>query len=755
MKKTRLMRKIISAIALIMTIAIGLSACEISLKPPVTTTPTSETTLETTPADTPTTPTTPENTTPAPGPDAPIDPPAHVCVFSDWVTIKAPSNTEDGLRERKCECGKVEQEIIEASNTEYSVEYRNLKSASYPSETGYNSKDGLLNLPQPEAVGYQFVGWYTASIGGNLVDYIPKGSKEDYILYAHWDLVSYEITYKNVPNNTNVTTYDIEDKIKLETPKWSGLVFTHWSDANGNNYYPEANIAVLPEKMSGDLVLTANWKVLRNIATPAPAGAQLYNAFSGEDGFLYFFYDLGTIEHVVLDNINPDMYYKYEGLPITLNLSKTISVTEETAQSIADTVSKSVTSTSSWTGTKSFSETNSDNWNAHIGGAIEGEIGGGPLTKKILNWSAKLKVEGSYDWGKEHSKTEGWTNSISGSSGESNTSSNTVSTSIAYKEEITSEISESITISADLPSGYYAYVHAGNIRVIAVVSYEISTGYLYLNTYSRLDNMHSMMMYYADVNQLNNPSVEGLDFTIPEEEIISIVENSYYVKYDANGGTGTMNSTIHSIGGTERLADNTFTKAGSVFSGWELKTDSGTTILLDGQSVTNIGEPLQTVTLKALWTSVEPVWEETESGSFYYGNIPGTVDMNHSIFKNMKTAAYTEYETETTKRVVTVQWAGYVYWHWMYDTSAAGSPYRAIYHKKGTGPDNGYGYKYFFAFTSTKGNYASDKYYCNSQGITNYIVSDQKTSNAECGGATRWFRFDYYICTYTDYVKVN
>lgn len=542
--------------------------------------------------------------------------------YGEWYIVKEATEYEDGLRERKCECGKVESEVIESPEKEYSIYYMNLKSAEYPSETGYNSQDGLLYLPTPEAEGYVFVGWYTASVGGNIVDYIPKGSKQDYVLFAHWEFITYDIIYKNVPNNTNPTSYNIETKISLETPKWSGLEFTHWSDEDGNVYLPNVNITFLPEKMTGNLVLTANWKVLRNIATPAGDEAYLYNAFSGEDGYIYFLYDLGTIEHVVLDNINPDMYYKYEGLPITLTLSKTVSISEEKAQSIANTVSKSVTSTSSWTGTKSFSETNSKNWNNHAGGSIDAEIGGGPLTKKILNWSVKGHAEYYRDWGGEESTTEGWTNSLSGSSGETNTTSETVSTSIAYKESITSEITESITIGEHLPTGYYAYVHAGNVRVIAVLSYEIATGCLYINTYCRLDNMHSMIMYYSDVNQLNNPSVEGLDFSIPEEEIKSIIESTYYVKYDANGGIGTMPITHHSINGTEQLAKNEFTKEGYLFAGWELTTEDGTKTFVDGQSVTNIGEPLHTVTLKAVWVK-DPAYDKdvvytltTKTGSY-------------------------------------------------------------------------------------------------------------------------------------------
>ena len=98
---------------------------------------------------------------------------------------------------------------------------------------------------------------------------------------------------------------------------------------------------------------------------------------------------------------------------------------------------------------------------------------------------------------------------------------------------------------------------------------------------------------------------------------------------------------------------------------------------------------------------------------------------------------------------------GYIYWHWMYDTNYAnGTSGRAIYDRYGNGPTNGYLYKFFGAFTSTNGNYASDKGYCNNLNMTNYIVNDRGTSWDVTQGATRFFRFDYYTCSYTDYYKM-
>ena len=539
-------------------------------------------------------------------------------------TAVEPTYENTGLTEGKhcsvCETVLIAQQIIPVLQPKYhSITYRNVKNAEYPSETSYAENIGLLDLPIISEEGYRFLGWYTKSSGGELVDYIPKGSTQDYVLFAHWELITYDITYKKVPNNTNPTSYDIEDKLKLQTPVWSGLVFTHWSDEEGNTYTPNENVTSLPEKMTGDLILTANWKVNRNVATPAKDDTKLYSSYAGEDGFIYFFYDLGTIEHVVLDSIDPNLYYKSEGFPLDLTLSKTVSISEETAKSIANTVSTSISSTTAWEETKNWSSTHTESWNGKIGGSVESEFGSGQLLT-ALKLSIKTKVEASIGRVDETGTNEGWTKSGSGSTSEEETVENTISTALAYKQEITSEITENYSISADLPDGYYAYVHAGNIRVIAVVGYEISTGCLYFDTYSRLDNMHAMVMYYPDVNSMNNPSIEDLDFEISENhkaEIVDKVNSSYYVKYDANGGTGTMPTTIHTIGVTENISKNVFTKEGYEFAGWKIETDDGVQILKDGQAIKDLASALETVTLKAVWNSAGLQYTLNDDGLSY------------------------------------------------------------------------------------------------------------------------------------------
>ncbi|MCR4955242.1 MAG: InlB B-repeat-containing protein [Lachnospiraceae bacterium] len=79
--------------------------------------------------------------------------------------------------------------------------------------------------------------------------------------------------------------------------------------------------------------------------------------------------------------------------------------------------------------------------------------------------------------------------------------------------------------------------------------------------------------------------------------------NSYTVKYNSNGGNGTMSDSQFTYGTAASLSTNTFTKSGYAFRGWAIGA-SGNVVYSDGQLVSNLtsandGE----VTLYAVWTN--------------------------------------------------------------------------------------------------------------------------------------------------------
>ena len=63
--------------------------------------------------------------------------------------------------------------------------------------------------------------------------------------------------------------------------------------------------------------------------------------------------------------------------------------------------------------------------------------------------------------------------------------------------------------------------------------------------------------------------------------------NTYSVRFNAKGGTGTMSNESFTYGETKALTSNSFTKEGYRFAGWATSAD-GSVVYTNGQSVSNL-----------------------------------------------------------------------------------------------------------------------------------------------------------------------
>lgn len=519
--------------------------------------------------------------------DIVIDGLEHTVVVDQAV---APTYDAPGLTEGShcSECNEVivaQQPIAQLQANYHAITYMELHGAESPQPDRYAEHEGLLDLPVPERPGYEFKGWYTSTDGGDVVDYIPKGSTKNYILFAVWEKETYDIIYFEAPENNNVDSYTVDDIIELEEPRWSGLVFTHWTDQYGNI------VTEIPKGSSGDLELTAHWKRLRNIASPGNSKGLLMT-YDPETERYFFIYELGVIEHVVLEEVSvgsANLKYNSGATDITFTLENSVTVSDTVADTIATTVGKSISDSTEWERSTEWGGEESNAHNVSVG--VSAEFGMGPVTAKIET-----------EYGYTSTQTESWgkSESYGGSEEVGNETSYTTSSTVSYMKEINSTVTTSFTISKDMPEGYYSYVHAGNVRVFGIVTYDPHADTFYLDTYSIVDNMHETMLYYRDVNELNDQSTEPLDYNIPRDRILDIVDNSYFIQYLGNGNDGgQMPMTVQNCEETVILINNQFTKTGYTFQEW--LAEDGETHYRDGSQITGLGELGEVITLSALW----------------------------------------------------------------------------------------------------------------------------------------------------------
>ncbi len=95
--------------------------------------------------------------------------------------------------------------------------------------------------------------------------------------------------------------------------------------------------------------------------------------------------------------------------------------------------------------------------------------------------------------------------------------------------------------------------------------------------------------------------------------------NPYMVKYEANGGTGSMSDSVFTYGTSQELNLNSFTRTGYTFAGWA-ESAGGAVIYTDAQSVKNLTtEDNGTVTLYAKWTVVPLLTSSDADAEIYVG----------------------------------------------------------------------------------------------------------------------------------------
>lgn len=229
-----------------------------------------------------------------------------------------------------------------------SLAIENPNAELYSSYTPEDETIVLKNLQSP--AGYKFLGWYDGE-GDNAtkIDQITKGSARDWELYAHWQKEEYTVSFASDMVPVESIKYTTDKKTPLPTPKLDKYIFVGWTDDEKNV------LSEIPVGTSGDITLYANWASYRNKATAVKELDDPIIVEDPDNGLILFTYEIGTIENVPLFTVLN--LQCVNGIVTTHSRTEEISISEETAKTIASTISNSTTNSAAWSLSKDWNDT--------------------------------------------------------------------------------------------------------------------------------------------------------------------------------------------------------------------------------------------------------------------------------------------------------------------------------------------------------------------------------------------------------------
>ena len=147
------------------------------------------------------------------------------------------------------------------------------------------------------------------------------------------------------------------------------------------------------------------------------------------------------------------------------------------------------------------------------------------------------------------------------------------------------------------------------------------------------------------------------DYTTSCKMTVSVSEKIYTVKFNANGGSGTMSNQSFTYNTAKALTANSFTRTGYTFLGWSTSSTATSATYTDKQSVENLtSTDGGTVTLYAVWKpNTYTVKFNANGGSGTMSNQSFTYDTAKALTANSFTrTGYTFLGWSTSSSATTI-----------------------------------------------------------------------------------------------------
>lgn len=436
-------------------------------------------------------------------------------------------------------------------------------------------------ITEPKREFYEFVGWYTAKEGGNLVTSQTEITNEsNHTLYARWKVKTVTVTYNSCGGEISgekTITYELGTTYKSVTATRSGYTFMGWyTKENGAGDRVPDSSKVTNDKNHTLYAFWSNSPVKVNFDSVGGSYVGYINTiYNGKYGVL---------------PVTSKKGYKFIGWYTEKNVGNQI-----TENSIVNVTSE---------------HTLYAHWEA-AAYTISFDANGGMCGTSIK----EVKYDGTYGTLPTPTRTgyvfTGWyTGNSWGTNITSETVVNIISNQILYAhwDAIT------YTVTFDVCGGSCG---TNSKNVIFNSSYgtlptPTRTGYTFDGWYTATDG-GTKVTYSSVANIASNHTLYA-----------HWTNNIYTVSYNGNGSTGgSTYNTTHTYDVTSNLATNGYSRTGYNFTGWNTKYDGSGTSYENGQSVINMAASGQ-VTLYAMWTEKEYFYAydlskgDVTFGSYYY-----------------------------------------------------------------------------------------------------------------------------------------
>ena len=158
----------------------------------------------------------------------------------------------------------------------YTITYNIGEGAEDPGNpVSYHVETPTFTLIAPTKPGYEFTGWtWDGQTEPQTVVTVSKGSTGARAYTAHWEMITYTITYPNSYDQVegNPISYTVDDTgneaIPLTAPVREGYTFAGWTMVvDGIPYLLPATGAEIPHGTLGDITLTGIWMVDEQVLT--------------------------------------------------------------------------------------------------------------------------------------------------------------------------------------------------------------------------------------------------------------------------------------------------------------------------------------------------------------------------------------------------------------------------------------------------------------------------------------------------------